>query len=34
VMTADCIVPFVGGWLMNKAFDDHPEWEGKRPRRR
>jgi hypothetical protein len=34
VMTADCVVPFVGGWLMNKAFDDHPEWEGKRPRRR
>jgi len=34
VMTADCIVPFVGGWLMSKAFDDHPEWEGKRPRRR
>jgi drug/metabolite transporter (DMT)-like permease len=34
VMTADCIVPFVGGWLMSKAFDDHPEWEGKRPGRR
>ena len=36
VMTADCIVPFVGGWLMSKAFDDHPEWEGagKRPHRR
>jgi protein-S-isoprenylcysteine O-methyltransferase Ste14 len=33
VMTADCVVPFVGGWLMSKAFDDHPEWEGKRPRR-
>ena len=36
VMTADCVIPFVGGWLMNKAFDDHPEWEarGKRARKR
>lgn len=36
VMTADCVVPFVGGWLMSKAFDNHPEWEasGKRARRR
>jgi hypothetical protein len=34
VMTADCIVPFVGGWLMGKAFDNHPEWEAMRPRRR
>jgi hypothetical protein len=36
VMTADCVIPFVGGWLMNKAFDDHPEWESvaARPRRR
>lgn len=36
VMTADCVVPFVGGWLMSQAFDAHPEWEGKgrRVRRR
>ena len=33
VMTADCVIPFVGGWLMNKAFDDHPEWEGRKVRR-
>jgi len=23
-MLADCIVPFVGGWLMNAYFDAHP----------
>ena len=36
VMTADCVIPFVGGWLMSQAFDAHPEWEGKgrRARRR
>jgi hypothetical protein len=33
VMTADCVIPFVGGWLMEKAFDAHPEWEGRRPHR-
>jgi len=25
VMIADCIVPFVGGWLMHAYFDAHPE---------
>ena len=33
VMIADCIVPFLGGWAVNAAYDDHPEWEGKKPRR-
>jgi hypothetical protein len=33
-MTADCVIPFVGGWLMNKAFDAHPEWEAKGRRAR
>jgi hypothetical protein len=28
-LTADCVVPFVGAWLVNKAFDAHPEWEPK-----
>jgi hypothetical protein len=32
-MSWDCVIPFVGGWLVNKAFDAHPEWEGKRKRR-
>jgi hypothetical protein len=33
VMIADCVVPFLGGWAVNAAFDDHPEWEGKKRRR-
>jgi hypothetical protein len=24
-MLADCVVPFIGGWLMNAYFDAHPE---------
>jgi hypothetical protein len=33
-MTWDCVIPFVGGWLVNKAFDAHPEWEAKPVRKR
>jgi hypothetical protein len=25
VMMANCVVPFVGGWLMNSYFNHHPE---------
>ena len=25
VMIADCIVPFIGGWLMHAYFDAYPE---------
>jgi hypothetical protein len=25
VMMADCVVPFVGGWVMNAYFDAYPE---------
>jgi hypothetical protein len=25
VMLADCVVPFIGGWIMNAYFDAHPE---------
>jgi hypothetical protein len=32
-MTGDCIIPFVGGWLVNQAFDAHPEWEAKTARK-
>jgi hypothetical protein len=38
---ADCVIPFIGAWLVDKAFDAHPEWEPDRalvrrepPRRR
>ena len=33
-LTADCVVPFVGAWLVNKAFDAHPEWEPKPAKKR
>ena len=33
-LTADCVIPFVGAWLVNRAFDAHPEWEPKPVRRR
>ena len=31
-LTADCIIPFIGGWLVNRAFDAHPEWEPRKAR--
>ena len=33
-LVADCVVPFVGAWLVNKAFDAHPEWEPKPVRKK
>ena len=33
-LTADCVVPFIGAWLVNKAFDAHPEWEPKPAKKR
>jgi len=27
MMTADCILPILGGWIMKAAFDAHPEWD-------
>jgi len=27
MMTADCVLPIIGGWLMKAAFDAHPEWD-------
>lgn len=26
VLTAGCLVPFIGPWLVNQAYDAHPEW--------
>jgi hypothetical protein len=34
VLGAGCIVPIVGPLLVNAAYDAHPEWEGRRIRRR
>ncbi len=27
VLLGSCVVPIVGGWLVNEAYDAHPEWE-------
>lgn len=27
VMFASCLIPIVGGWIVNAAYDAHPEWE-------
>jgi hypothetical protein len=27
MMTADCVVPIIGGLIMKAAFDAHPEWD-------
>ncbi|MEP7031020.1 MAG: hypothetical protein ABI830_08825 [Pseudolabrys sp.] len=27
VLLGSCVVPIVGGWLVNAAWDAHPEWE-------
>jgi hypothetical protein len=29
VMTGSCVVPILGGLLVNAAFDAHPEWEAR-----
>lgn len=32
IMIADCVIPIVGGWLVNAAYDAHPEWDGGGPK--
>jgi hypothetical protein len=27
VLTGSCLIPIVGGWLVNAAYNAHPEWE-------
>jgi hypothetical protein len=26
-MAADCVLPFIGGWIMQAAFDANPHWD-------
>jgi hypothetical protein len=26
-LIASCVIPIIGGWLVNQAYDAHPEWE-------
>jgi hypothetical protein len=32
VMAASCVLPIIGGWLVNAAYDAHPEWDGGGPK--
>lgn len=27
VLLGSCVIPIVGGWLVNEAYNAHPEWE-------
>lgn len=27
ILIGSCVVPIVGGWLVNEAYNAHPEWE-------
>ena len=27
VLIGSCVVPIIGGWLVNEAYEAHPEWE-------
>jgi hypothetical protein len=27
VLFGSCVIPIVGGWLVNAAYNAHPEWE-------
>jgi len=27
VLIGSCVLPIVGGWLVNAAYDAHPDWE-------
>ena len=27
IMSADCVVPIIGGLIMKAVFDGHPEWD-------
>jgi hypothetical protein len=27
ILIGSCVLPLVGGWLVNEAYNDHPEWD-------
>lgn len=34
VLIGSCVIPIVGGWLVNEAYNAHPDWEpGYKPRK-
>src|SRR5579872_3037343 len=26
-LAASCVLPIIGGWLVNKMYDEHPQWD-------
>ena len=27
ILIGSCLIPLIGGWLVNEAYEAHPEWE-------
>jgi hypothetical protein len=27
VLAGSCVIPIIGGWLVNEAYNNHPEWD-------
>ena len=27
ILIGSCVIPLIGGWLVNEAYDAHPEWD-------
>ena len=27
VLVGSCVIPIIGGWLVNAAYDAHPDWD-------
>ena len=34
VLIGSCVIPIVGGWLVNAAYDANPQWEPRRKHHR
>ncbi|MDO9412252.1 MAG: hypothetical protein Q7T81_06725 [Pseudolabrys sp.] len=28
VLVGSCVLPIIGGWLVNEAYNNNPQWEG------
>lgn len=31
VLVGSCVVPVIGGWLVDQAYEAHPEWDSPQP---
>jgi hypothetical protein len=27
ILAGSCVIPIIGGWLVNEAYNNHPEWD-------